>query len=67
MAPPGSEYWANIQILDLRSGERRSLVEGGAQPHYVDPGYIVYHREGTLFAAPFDVDTLSIESGNVAA
>jgi len=54
--PPvdGSWYDAEIVAQSLDTGERHMLIKGGAQAHYVAPGYIVYARAGTLYAVTFD-------------
>jgi eukaryotic-like serine/threonine-protein kinase len=38
----------------LRTHERRVLISGGAQAHYLSTGYLAYFRAGTLMAVPFD-------------
>jgi serine/threonine-protein kinase len=49
-------------VLDLRSGQVRHLVEGAGRALYVPTGHLVYVRgeDGAVFAAPFDLETLSI-------
>jgi serine/threonine protein kinase/WD40 repeat protein len=54
----GASAW--IEVLDLRSGERKVLIEDGADARYVPTGHIVFARRGTLMAAPFDLDRLSL-------
>jgi serine/threonine protein kinase/Tol biopolymer transport system component len=46
---------AYIEIVSLATGERKLLVEGGADARYVPTGHIVFARQGTLMAAPFDL------------
>ncbi len=43
-----------IVAMDLKTGERRMVVERGAAPRYVEPRSLVFVREGSVFAAPFD-------------
>jgi eukaryotic-like serine/threonine-protein kinase len=52
----GPSRWDDAQIVahTLRSGERRTIVEGGSAPRYLASGHLVYARGGVLFAAPFD-------------
>ena len=54
---PTADGWnrALIVVQSLRTGERKILVEGGADGRYVPTGHIVYAVGGTLFAVPFDV------------
>jgi serine/threonine-protein kinase len=51
---------ARIEALDLTTGERRLLVEGGMSPRYAASGHLIFARQGTLMAAPFDVDRLQL-------
>jgi serine/threonine-protein kinase len=45
-----------IEVLDVATGERLPIYKGGSAPRYVPSGHLVFVREGTLFAAPFDPD-----------
>lgn len=47
---------ARIEIASLADGRREVLVEGGTFGRYVEPGYLTYVNQGTLFAVPFDPD-----------
>ena len=49
----------SIWLFDRSTGERRKLTDGN-HPWYVSTGHIVVEREGSLFAAPFDVDKAEI-------
>jgi serine/threonine-protein kinase len=51
---------ARIDLWDLRSGARKTLIHGGMAPVYSPSGHIVYARRGKLFAVPFDLDTLKV-------
>ncbi|MGH9388779.1 MAG: protein kinase domain-containing protein, partial [Vicinamibacteria bacterium] len=53
---------ANIELVVLATGERKLLHRGGSYARYVSSGHIVFVREATLFAAPFDLDRLELES-----
>jgi Tol biopolymer transport system component len=44
----------------LKTGERKTIQKGGMFPRYLPSGHLLYAREGTLFAAPFDVDRLEV-------
>ncbi len=55
--PQGSSYNdSNIEVLNLETGERKVIRQGGTYPRYLPSGHLVYAREGTLFGAPFDLD-----------
>ncbi len=51
---------ASIALLDLRTGEHRILFDGGTSPSYANTGHIVYGKNGTLEAVPFDLESLEI-------
>jgi serine/threonine-protein kinase len=46
---------AQIAIESLDTGEQEILV-AGTSPRYVPTGHIVYWREGSIWAVPFDVE-----------
>jgi eukaryotic-like serine/threonine-protein kinase len=41
-------------------GKIRTMVENSIQGRYLAGGYLVYYRQGTLFAAPMDADRLEL-------
>jgi Tol biopolymer transport system component len=45
---------ARIEVLDLQTMDRKVLHRGASPARYVSTGHIVYVREGTLYALPFD-------------
>ena len=47
----------------LTTGNRKVLVEGGADARFVAPGHLVYLRRGTLMAVPFDPQRLEVTTG----
>ena len=49
---------ATIEAVLLDSGERKVLHRGGTYPRYASSGHLVYAREATLFAMPFDLDRI---------
>ena len=56
-----------MAVLDLRTGQRKTLVRGGSQAEYVDPsagkgeaGYLIYAAAGTLRAVRFDPVRLEV-------
>jgi serine/threonine protein kinase/Tol biopolymer transport system component len=46
---------ALIESVSLATGERKVLHRGGSFGRWVPSGHLVYIRENTLFAMPFDV------------
>jgi serine/threonine-protein kinase len=45
---------ARIAALDLQTGQRRIVIEGGSYPRYVSTGHILFTKGGSLLAVPFD-------------
>jgi serine/threonine-protein kinase len=63
----GQPDLAEVAVLDLKTGQRKTLVRGGSQAEYVDPsggtgqaGYLIYAAAGTLRAVPFDRARLEV-------
>jgi eukaryotic-like serine/threonine-protein kinase len=63
----GSADNAEVAVLDLKTGQRKTLVRGGSQAEYVDPsggtgqaGYLIYAAAGTLRAVRFDPARLDV-------
>jgi Tol biopolymer transport system component len=53
-------YEASIEVVVLETGERKVLHRGGTFGRYVDSGQLVYVHSGTIFAIPFDLETLEV-------
>ena len=49
-----------IFVGSLDSKDRKLLVKANSNPIYVPPGYLLYNRQGTLMAQPFDADRLQL-------
>jgi serine/threonine-protein kinase len=63
---------ARVAVLDLKTGQRKTLVRGGSNAEYVGAptgsgraGYLVYAAAGTLRAARFDLADLEVLSDPV--
>ena len=52
----GVERWEKARIVahSLRSGERRTLIEGASDARFVSTGHLVYGVGGRLYAVRFD-------------
>ncbi|HSS45767.1 MAG TPA: protein kinase, partial [Thermoanaerobaculia bacterium] len=48
---------ANIAVLDLETGKWQDILPKGTNPHYVEPGFLVFGRSGAILAAPFDPES----------
>ena len=56
---------ARIVARSLETGETNVVVERGRDARYLPNGRLVYVVDGTLTAAPFDVDTLELTGAAV--
>jgi eukaryotic-like serine/threonine-protein kinase len=57
--------WDNalIVVQSLTSSERKTVIQGGSDAHYLPTGHIVYAVGGTLFAVPYDLERLRVTDG----
>ena len=53
---------ARVEAVSLTSGARKVLVEDAADARYLASGHLVFARQGSLMAAPFDPDRLELEA-----
>ena len=55
---------ASIEVADLKTGERKTLLRGGISPFFVTTsdgaGYLLYLSQSTLFAVGFDPEKLAL-------
>jgi len=51
---------ARIEAVSLPGGERKLLVEDGADARYLATGHLVFVRRGVVMAAPFDPERLEL-------
>jgi len=49
-----------IYVGSLDSAGTTRLFAGASKAVYADPGYLLYHRDGTLFAQRFDTSSLAL-------
>jgi len=56
---------AAIEVLNLKTGQIRTVQRGGYYGRYLPSGHLVFVHQGTLFAVPFDL--LRLESRGVPA
>jgi serine/threonine-protein kinase len=55
---------ANIVVQKVASGERR-VLQRGYHGRYLSSGHLVYLRDGTLFATPLDLRSLTVKGPTV--
>ena len=62
-----ADRWDKAQIVtqSLRTGERKTLVDGGSDGRYVPTGHLVYALRGIVFAVPMDLRRLEVIGGPV--
>ena len=51
----GSYNDARIELWDLATRQKKTLIEGGTSAVYSPSGHLVYARSGNLYAAAFDL------------
>ena len=51
---------ANIEVVSLDSGKRKVLQEAGYYGRYAPGGYLLYINDGTMYARPFDIESLEV-------
>jgi Tol biopolymer transport system component len=49
-----------VAVLDLKTGQRRTLIRSGSQAEYVESGHLIYTDGGALWAVRFDLATLNV-------
>jgi serine/threonine-protein kinase len=56
------DRWSGSQIVaaSLKTGERKTLVNGGTDGRYLPTGHLVYARNGVVYAARFDPSRLAV-------
>ncbi len=59
--------WENSQIVahSLKTGQRKTLVQGGMEGQYIASGHLVYAVRGVLLAVPFDARRLEVTGAPV--
>ena len=56
----GGPEAARVAVLPFETGRVQTLVEAATSPHVAPTGHLLFARDRTVFAAPFDPDTLEI-------
>ena len=49
-----------VAVLDLKTGQRKTLIRSGSQAEYVETGHLVYANGGALWAVRFDLTALEV-------
>jgi serine/threonine-protein kinase len=61
----GGEQSRKIVAASMTTGERRTLIEGGAGPCYAPSGHLLYSRGDSLMAVRFDAGSLETSGAPV--
>ena len=61
----GSFDNASVGVLSFDTGAKKDLFPGGTNPVYSPTGHIVFAQGGSLYAVPFDVETLEVTGPRV--
>jgi serine/threonine protein kinase/Tol biopolymer transport system component len=56
---------ATIEVVNTTTRERKVVHRGGSYGRYLPTGHLVYFNAGTLFAVPFDLDSLTVSGSAV--
>jgi len=57
---------ASIEVISLADGHVKTLLNGGSYGRYLASGHLLYVRNGTAFAMPFDLGRLEVLGKPVA-
>ncbi|MCZ6656886.1 MAG: TIR domain-containing protein [Gammaproteobacteria bacterium] len=57
-------FGSDLGVYSFATGDWRIIerTSGAAQPRYLDSGHLVFFRNGALFAAPFDLSSMTLSS-----
>ncbi|MBI2428499.1 MAG: serine/threonine-protein kinase [Ignavibacteriales bacterium] len=58
---------ANIDVVDIETGERKRVLQGASTAKYITSGHLLFSRSGILYVVPFDADKLEISGQPVPA
>lgn len=51
---------ARIDVIDLVTKKRKTIINGGTYARYSPSGHVVYARAGSLYAVPFDARKVEV-------
>jgi hypothetical protein len=49
-----------VAVVDLRNGEKKTLVENAGSPKYAFSGHVLVGRNGVVYSSPFDLERLEL-------
>jgi eukaryotic-like serine/threonine-protein kinase len=60
-ASRGDYESGDIDVFSFKTGERKTVQQGGILGKYLPSGHLVFVRQNMLLAAPFDLKTLKVK------
>ena len=57
---PASQADSAVAVLDLKTGQRKTLIRGGSDAQYVETGHLIFAAAGALRAVRFDPVRLEV-------
>ena len=60
----GGGLTGQVAVYDFETGQRTNLLPG-TSPRFATTGHLIFWREGSLWAVPFDPDRLAVEGAPV--
>ena len=56
------DYYENatIEVADIETGERRTIIKDASTARYVNAGFLLFARSGDLYVVPFDADRCEV-------
>ena len=58
---------ATIEVLDRQTGKRQVVMQNGITGRYTASGHLLFAREGSILAVPFDLDARAVAGAPVVA
>jgi serine/threonine-protein kinase len=55
-----SQAGSSVAVLDLKTGQRKTLIQGGSDAQYVETGHLIFAAAGALRAVRFDPSRLEV-------
>jgi eukaryotic-like serine/threonine-protein kinase len=65
VATSGAAKDGAVAVIDLPHGKHRVLVKNASNPRFSPSGHLLFVRDGSLLAAPFDPATLTLSGSPV--
>jgi serine/threonine protein kinase len=62
----GNWHDCHIEVVSLETGERSTIIKEAFEAQYATSGHVLFGRDDTLFAVPFDLERLQVAGSEVA-